>query len=86
MVGMTHKAGTAATVAANVRAEVAANGMTIKDLGRVLGLGERAASRRWHGETPYSLDELGRIADYFEIPWADLAKPRRTPAAAGRAV
>lgn len=64
-------------VAANVRAEVAASGMTIKELGVVLGLGERAASRRWHGQVAYTLDELALLGEHFGIPWAEFAKPRR---------
>ncbi len=74
---MSQKTVTAATVAANVRAEIAANGMTIKQLGEVLGLGERAASRRWHGEVAYSLDELAKLGEHFDIPWSEFARPRR---------
>lgn len=77
MDAMSQKSNTQAQVAANVRAEVAASGMTIKELGKVLGLGERAASRRWHGEVAYTLDELARLGEHFEIPWAEFAKPRR---------
>lgn len=73
---MTQKLSTAATVAANVRAEVAARGMTIRDLGEVLGLEERAASRRWHGRVAYSLDELAKLAEAFDVSWADFAKQR----------
>lgn len=82
MVRMGQKTDTAATVAANVRAEVAASGMTIKDLGEVLKLGERAASRRWHGEIAYSLDELGLLSAHFGISWSEFAKPRRSLAGA----
>lgn len=77
MVGMRQKVDTAATVAANVRAEIAANGMTIKQLGEVLGIGERAASQRWHGRVPYTLDELGKLGAHFDIPWSEFARPRR---------
>ncbi|QZY52889.1 helix-turn-helix domain-containing protein [Leucobacter tenebrionis] len=74
---MRQKHDTQGQVAANVRAEVAANGMTIKQLGEVLGLGERAASRRWHGEVAYTLDELAKLGEHFGIPWSEFAKPRR---------
>lgn len=79
---MRQKLSTQEQVAANVRAEVAAAGMTIKQLGEVLGLGERAASRRWHGEVAYTIDELAKLGAHFDIPWAEFAKPRRMAGAA----
>lgn len=91
MVCMTTKAKIAAIVAANVRAEIAAEGMTIKALGELLGLGVRAASERWHGRVPYTIDDLVILADHFGVSMDMLATPRsqwevsvrvRTPALA----
>ncbi len=49
-------------VSDNIRAEMARQRVTQQDLGRILGLSAGAVSDRNRGRTPWTLEEVGRIA------------------------
>jgi transcriptional regulator with XRE-family HTH domain len=74
MVAVSTEPNISTIVAANVRHCAESRGLTVSDLSLALGLGERAFRRRWEGTTPYTLEELARVASLFEIPWSELAK------------
>ncbi len=59
-------------VAAEVRAEMARQRKTGKELAAVLQTSQQSASRRMTGEKPLDLDELGKIADWLEVPYSSL--------------
>ncbi len=50
-------------VGANVRAEMARNKRTQATLADSIGMKQQALSRRLSGTTPFTVDELGRVAD-----------------------
>lgn len=60
-----HPSGFEPTVAANIRAEAARRGLLQKDLGRYLGLAPSRISERWHGRTPWTLQDIERLAELF---------------------
>ncbi len=64
------------SVAAEVRAEMARQSKTQADLGRVLGVVQPAISLRLRGKRPFKLDELERLADYFDVPLSSLIRGR----------
>jgi len=49
---------------------------TQADLGRVLGVVQPAISLRLRGKRPFKLDELERLADYFDVPLSSLIRGR----------
>lgn len=55
-------------VAANVRAEMARSKRTQAALAHDIGMKQQALSRRLAGITPFTIDELGRIAEVLEVP------------------
>lgn len=55
-------------VAGEVRAEMARQKKTGRELGDVLGLTAMSASRRLSGQTSIDLDELSKIADWLGVP------------------
>lgn len=59
-------------VAANVRAEMARQLYTSRDLADALSISQQAASRRMTGTTDFGLAELERIADWLEIDLGEL--------------
>lgn len=66
-----------APLIANLRAELARNGMRQGDLSRIWHLSEMSVSRRMKGRTPISADELTRAADAFGVTVDDLLVERR---------
>ncbi|HEY8590684.1 MAG TPA: helix-turn-helix domain-containing protein [Naasia sp.] len=68
-------------VAANLRAEMAAQRKSTLDLARELHVGHRAATRRWNGEQPIGLNELSVIAKWLDVPVSALMAARERLAA-----
>lgn len=63
----------AGRTAAFIRGQMAANRRTGRELAEVLEIGATAASRRLHGETPFSIDELGTVADWLGLDAAEVS-------------
>lgn len=63
---------TRSRVAEEVRALCARRKLTQKALGEVLGYSQPTISDRYNGVTAYTLDDLDRIAAYFDVPITDL--------------
>lgn len=59
-------------VASNVRAEMARQLYTSRDLADALGISQSAASRRMTGTTEFSFADLERTATWLEVELADL--------------
>jgi transcriptional regulator with XRE-family HTH domain len=57
-----------ASVAAEVRAEMARQNVPQRELGRVLGLSQGAAWRRLKGEVPFDVSELAEVAKLLKTP------------------
>ncbi|MDT0347558.1 helix-turn-helix domain-containing protein [Streptomyces litchfieldiae] len=71
-----------ATVRASVAVVMNATGETLTGLGEVLGLSTALVGRRQRGVTPWTLAELGGLADHWGIPVDCLvAGPTETMAA-----
>lgn len=68
-------------IAAEVRAELARQQGTGKQLGSVLGLSAFAVSRRLRGLTPFSVSELQATAKYLGVDLADLLPTQSSPSA-----
>ena len=64
-----------ATLAANLRAELARRGMRQGDLAAIWGLSEMSVSRRMNGTTPISADELQKASTAFGLTADDLLRP-----------
>ncbi|QUW18857.1 hypothetical protein [Agrococcus sp. Marseille-Q4369] len=69
-------------VAATVRAHMGWRRLPVSELARVLGLGQRAAKRRYDGVRDFSLTELERVAEWLDIDREDLAAGRMPERAA----
>lgn len=69
--------------AAAVRAELARRRISGREIGPIVGWSLGTTSRRLNGQSPITVDELVRIADYIGIPAADLLPfaPERVTAA-----
>jgi transcriptional regulator with XRE-family HTH domain len=63
-------------VAANLRAEMAAQRKSALDLADALHIGHRAAIRRWNGEQPIGLNELDAIAKWLGVARSSLMTAR----------
>lgn len=63
---------TASDVSAIVRAEVARRRVSGAALAESLGLTQTAMSRRLRGVTPFSVDELVKVARVLDMPAAEL--------------
>lgn len=59
------------TVAANIRATMARGGYRIADLAKVIGKQPATASQKYKGTTRITVDELGAISEWLNIPVAD---------------
>ena len=59
-------------VAANIRAELARQGISQTDLAASLRKSQPTVSRRLLGRVPFSVDELDIIADLLDVPMAQL--------------
>jgi len=66
------------TIAANVRAEAARKRKTQADLAAMLGKSQQAVSRKWHGETPFTAEEMAALALGLGVPVSALiGEPER---------
>lgn len=54
-------------VAANVRAEMARRGMTQRYVADLLGIAQQAVSARLRGKTPFTINEIGQLAQVFGL-------------------
>ena len=61
-------------VAQNLRALMARCGVTQAQLGKVLGVSQAGVSARMRGRTPFDLNELGALAQAFNVPPAALVE------------
>lgn len=67
---LTAQTGRSATIAANVRAEIARRGITQKQISEVLHLSQTGISRRLKGRVEFSGSELSALAAMLEVPVA----------------
>ena len=49
----------------NIRAEMRRHNKTNKDVGNVLGISANAVSLKLNGKSPFTLDEIRKLADEF---------------------
>lgn len=59
------------TVAANIRASMARGSYRIADLAKVIGKLPAAAGQKYRGTTRITVDELGAISEWLNVPVAD---------------
>ena len=59
------------TVAANIRASMARDGYRIADLSKVIGKLPAAAGQKYRGTTRITVDELGAISEWLDVPVAE---------------
>lgn len=59
-------------VAAEVRALMARHRRSQAQIAAVLGMTQTAVSRRLHGTPAFTIAELVRLADHFDVPLASL--------------
>lgn len=55
-----------------VRAELARRRISGRELGRAIGWSLGTTSRRLNGQSPITVDELARIAQFIDVPLAAL--------------
>jgi transcriptional regulator with XRE-family HTH domain len=60
--------------AANIRAEMARNGLTQRDLAALLGLSQPTVSARLRGRTDFTVSEVRAIARWLGVPVAVLIR------------
>ncbi|AEA27874.1 hypothetical protein Psed_5747 [Pseudonocardia dioxanivorans CB1190] len=72
-----HETVTAASVAANVRAELARAGLSARQLAEALGENRGWAHRRLslRDPKPFEIDELARVATHLQVPLSRLIEP-----------
>ena len=51
----------------NIRKLLRAHHLRQRDLAEVLGVSEQAVSDKFHGRTNFTLRDLSRIADHFDV-------------------
>ena len=61
--------------AAAVRAHAASRGARQVDIAEILGITQAQVSRRLTGTVPFTLEDLERLAPYFEVTVAELLDP-----------
>lgn len=59
------------TVAGNIRANMARHEYRIEDLARVIGKLPATAGQKYKGTTRITVDELGAIAEWLNVPVTD---------------
>lgn len=59
-----------------VRVLLIRRGLRQEDLARVLGISTGSMSHRLNGRTGFSVDELGTLAEFFDVEPADLLGAR----------
>lgn len=62
-------------VAAEIRAEMARQRMSLAELAGRIGLSESTLRRRLDGRTPFGLDEFARTAAALNVPVEQLMPP-----------
>lgn len=67
-------------IAESVRERLTQRGIRQRDAAPVLGLSQTALSDRMRGRTPFTLQDLERLADYLGIDVAELLQPRQVDA------
>lgn len=55
------------SVAKNVRNLLRSNGVRQRDLAAELGMHEQTVSNKLNGQRPFTLRDVARIADYFDV-------------------
>jgi transcriptional regulator with XRE-family HTH domain len=75
----------AEVIAAEIRAEMARQGISQRELGERLGLTQAGVSRRLLGQRALEVDDVERIAEALgvsmqQLGWPAVAKPRRAAA------
>lgn len=63
-------------VAANIRAEAARQKISQTRIACALGLSQQLVSNRMNGKTPFTVDELGVVAEILNTTIGDLVTPR----------
>ena len=61
-----------ASIAANVRAELARGNHSRAGIAHLLGVSRMGVHRRLSGETPFRADELVKVADHIGVPVSEL--------------
>ena len=64
--------GTPTTIAAVIRAESARRGYNQSHLREAVGLSRAAAFRRWHGQTPWQVEELATVCAFLGVDILDV--------------
>ncbi len=59
-------------IAASVRGFIARAGVSKSAVARAIGMAQSTFSRRTTGDEPFDADELGLLADYFDVSLVDL--------------
>lgn len=72
---------TSDAVAGRVRAFSAERRISQANLATAIGMSKMSMSRRFNGAVPFTVDELGRIADYFDVGLDALILSPSTPTA-----
>jgi transcriptional regulator with XRE-family HTH domain len=71
-----------ATVASEVRAEMARQGVSHRALAEHLGLPQTSVTKRLNGKIEFDISELERTAQFLGVPVTNfLTSPERSPAA-----
>ncbi|WP_448070527.1 helix-turn-helix domain-containing protein [Georgenia yuyongxinii] len=68
--------GLAAVVAATVRLEAARRDLSQQDLGAMIGRSRASVSARWHDQVPWTVYEVGILAEYMGIHPGELLEGR----------
>lgn len=68
------------TLTAEIRAALARKGTTTAEIATVLSRSQATASRKLNGQIPITLDELAAIAEFLDVPLADLLPPSKASA------
>lgn len=62
-------------IAQEIRAEMARQGKTASDLGKVLGLSKQSAAARVRGESPFKGEELPAVARWLDASVGQFMPP-----------
>jgi transcriptional regulator with XRE-family HTH domain len=66
-----------ATVASEVRAEMARQGVTHRAIAEYLGMPQPSFTKRLNGKIQFDLAELEKVAEYLGVTVTDLMTPPR---------
>lgn len=64
-------------VAEEIRAEMARQLKSVNELSILLGLGHKAAKRRYSGEQEFSLDEVAAVSKWLDVPVSQITSRSR---------